>query len=61
MIFKSNETVMIPYSLLGLWVMMMFMFSVTGSGLLMMIFGGQLLAYRLFRNNFVHPADLENF
>ncbi|XP_056120859.1 transmembrane protein 244 [Rhinichthys klamathensis goyatoka] len=32
-----------------------------GSGLLMMIFGGQLMAYRLFRNNFVHPADLQNF
>uniref|UniRef100_A0A8C2AAX8 Transmembrane protein 244-like n=1 Tax=Cyprinus carpio TaxID=7962 RepID=A0A8C2AAX8_CYPCA len=31
-----------------------------GSGLLMMIFGGQLLAYRLFRSNFVHPADLQN-
>ncbi|XP_016295282.1 putative transmembrane protein 244 [Sinocyclocheilus anshuiensis] len=32
-----------------------------GSGLLMMIFGGQLLAYRLFRSNSVHPADLQNF
>ncbi|XP_057209601.1 transmembrane protein 244 isoform X1 [Triplophysa rosa] len=32
-----------------------------GSGLLMMIFGGQLLAYRLFRNHFVHPADLQDF
>uniref|UniRef100_A0A672MAT0 Transmembrane protein 244-like n=1 Tax=Sinocyclocheilus grahami TaxID=75366 RepID=A0A672MAT0_SINGR len=31
-----------------------------GSGLLMLIFGGQLLAYRLFRSNFVHPADLQN-
>ncbi|XP_018597963.1 putative transmembrane protein 244 [Scleropages formosus] len=35
--------------------------SAIGSGLLMMIFGGQLLAYRLFRNNFVHPTDLQNF
>ncbi|XP_067098413.1 transmembrane protein 244 [Osmerus mordax] len=32
-----------------------------GSGLVMMIFGGQLLAYKLFRNNFVYPADLQNF
>ncbi|XP_060769648.1 transmembrane protein 244 isoform X2 [Neoarius graeffei] len=32
-----------------------------GSGLLMMIFGGQILAYHLFRNNFVHPEDLQNF
>ncbi|KAG7461009.1 hypothetical protein MATL_G00205090 [Megalops atlanticus] len=32
-----------------------------GCGLLMMIFGGQLLAYRLFRNNFVYPAELQNF
>ncbi|KAL7889052.1 hypothetical protein AOLI_G00040260 [Acnodon oligacanthus] len=32
-----------------------------GSGLAMMISGGQLLAYRLFRNNFVHPEDLQNF
>ncbi|XP_062857855.1 transmembrane protein 244 [Trichomycterus rosablanca] len=32
-----------------------------GSGLVIMIFGGQLLAYHLFRNNFVHPADLQNF
>ncbi|XP_037393286.1 transmembrane protein 244 isoform X2 [Pygocentrus nattereri] len=35
--------------------------TVAGSGLAMMIFGGQLLAYRLFRNNFVHPEDLQNF
>ncbi|KAF0023292.1 hypothetical protein F2P81_023922 [Scophthalmus maximus] len=32
-----------------------------GSGLVMMIFGGQLLAYKLFRNNFVYPAELQNF
>ncbi|XP_076872710.1 putative transmembrane protein 244 isoform X2 [Brachyhypopomus gauderio] len=32
-----------------------------GSGLVMMIFGGQLLAYRLFRSNFVHPSDLQDF
>ncbi|XP_072559279.1 putative transmembrane protein 244 [Paramormyrops kingsleyae] len=32
-----------------------------GSGLLMMICTGQLLAYRLLRSNFVHPADLQNF
>ncbi|XP_035279110.1 transmembrane protein 244 isoform X2 [Anguilla rostrata] len=32
-----------------------------GCGLLMMIFGGQLLAYKLFRNNFVYPAELQNF
>uniref|UniRef100_A0A671QEW1 Uncharacterized protein n=1 Tax=Sinocyclocheilus anshuiensis TaxID=1608454 RepID=A0A671QEW1_9TELE len=31
-----------------------------GSGLLILIFGWQLLAYRLFRSNFVHPADLQN-
>ncbi|XP_044025762.1 transmembrane protein 244 isoform X1 [Siniperca chuatsi] len=32
-----------------------------GSGLVMMIFGGQLLAYKLFRSNFVYPAELQNF
>ncbi|KAK6295150.1 hypothetical protein J4Q44_G00343760 [Coregonus suidteri] len=32
-----------------------------GSGLVMMIFGGQLLAYKLFRNNFVYPDELQNF
>ncbi|XP_061668758.1 transmembrane protein 244 [Syngnathoides biaculeatus] len=32
-----------------------------GSGLVMMIFGGQVLAYKLFRNNFVTPAELQNF
>lgn len=32
-----------------------------GSGLVMMIFGGQLLAYKLFRTNFVYPAELQNF
>ncbi|XP_037099896.1 transmembrane protein 244 isoform X1 [Syngnathus acus] len=32
-----------------------------GSGLVMMIFGGQALAYKLFRSNFVHPAELQNF
>ncbi|TRY59134.1 hypothetical protein DNTS_032391 [Danionella cerebrum] len=32
-----------------------------GSGLLMMILCGQLLAHRLFRSSFVHPADLQNF
>ncbi|XP_053498061.1 transmembrane protein 244 isoform X2 [Ictalurus furcatus] len=32
-----------------------------GSGLVMMILGGQLLARHLFRNHFVHPADLQNF
>ncbi|XP_076021497.1 putative transmembrane protein 244 [Genypterus blacodes] len=32
-----------------------------GSGLAMMIFGGQLLAYKLFSNNFVYPAELQNF
>uniref|UniRef100_A0A3P8YVW2 Transmembrane protein 244 n=2 Tax=Esox lucius TaxID=8010 RepID=A0A3P8YVW2_ESOLU len=32
-----------------------------GSGLVMMIFGGQLLAYKLFRNNFVYPEELLNF
>ncbi|XP_074541703.1 putative transmembrane protein 244 isoform X2 [Halichoeres trimaculatus] len=31
------------------------------SGLVMMIFGGQLLAYKLFRSNFVYPTDLQNF
>ncbi|XP_028858411.1 putative transmembrane protein 244 isoform X2 [Denticeps clupeoides] len=35
--------------------------TVAGSGLVMMIFGGQLLAYRLFRSNFVHPTDLQDF
>ncbi|XP_046729752.1 transmembrane protein 244 isoform X3 [Silurus meridionalis] len=32
-----------------------------GSGLAMMIFVGQLLAHHLFRNNFVHPEELQNF
>ncbi|KAF7657687.1 hypothetical protein LDENG_00023320 [Lucifuga dentata] len=32
-----------------------------GSGLAMMLFGGQLLAYKLFNNNFVYPAELQNF
>nr|XP_020459259.1 transmembrane protein 244 isoform X1 [Monopterus albus] len=32
-----------------------------GSGLVMMIFGGQLLAYKFFRSNFVYPAELQNF
>ncbi|XP_035851182.1 transmembrane protein 244 [Sander lucioperca] len=32
-----------------------------GSGLVMMIFGGQLVAYKLFRSNFVYPAELQNF
>ncbi|XP_049445255.1 transmembrane protein 244 isoform X2 [Epinephelus fuscoguttatus] len=32
-----------------------------GSGLVMMIFGGQLMAYKLFRSNFVYPAELQNF
>ncbi|KAM9495218.1 putative transmembrane protein 244 [Clarias gariepinus] len=32
-----------------------------GAGLVMMIFSGQFLAYHLFRNNFVHPEDLQNF
>ncbi|GAA6072796.1 transmembrane protein 244 [Tachysurus ichikawai] len=32
-----------------------------GSGLVMMIFGGQILAYHLYWKNFVHPADLQNF
>ncbi|MBN3326513.1 TM244 protein, partial [Atractosteus spatula] len=31
-----------------------------GAGLLVMIFGGQLLAYKLYKNNFIYP-DLENF
>ncbi len=35
--------------------------SLAGSGLLMMIFGGQILAYTLFRSDFVHPADLQDF
>eukprot|EP00064_Thunnus_orientalis_P019389 superscaffoldBa00004832_g19507 len=35
--------------------------TVAGSGLVMMIFGGQLLAYKLFRSNFVYPAELQNF
>ncbi|KAG9347474.1 hypothetical protein JZ751_005041 [Albula glossodonta] len=35
--------------------------TIGGCGLLMMIFGGQLLAYKLFRNNFVYPAELQNF
>ncbi|XP_032399568.1 putative transmembrane protein 244 isoform X2 [Etheostoma spectabile] len=34
---------------------------VLGSGLVMMIFGGQLMAYKLFRSNFVYPAELQNF
>lgn len=38
-----------------------FFFSFVGSGLVMMILGGQILAYRLFRNNYVYPADLQNF
>ncbi|XP_060739548.1 putative transmembrane protein 244 [Tachysurus vachellii] len=32
-----------------------------GSGLVMMIFGGQILSYHLYWKNFVHPADLQNF
>ncbi|XP_074471716.1 putative transmembrane protein 244 isoform X1 [Sebastes fasciatus] len=32
-----------------------------GSGLVMMIFGGQLMAHKLFRSNFVYPAELQNF
>ncbi|KAM6964874.1 putative transmembrane protein 244 [Aplochiton taeniatus] len=32
-----------------------------GSGLVMMIMGGQSLAYKLFRNNLVYPADLQDF
>ncbi|XP_033504185.1 putative transmembrane protein 244 isoform X2 [Epinephelus lanceolatus] len=35
--------------------------TVAGSGLVMMIFGGQLMAYKLFRSNFVYPAELQNF
>lgn len=33
----------------------------TGTGLVMMIFGGQLMAYKFFRSNFVYPAELQNF
>ncbi|KAM9778120.1 transmembrane protein 244 isoform X3 [Syngnathus typhle] len=32
-----------------------------GLGLVMMIFGGQALAYKVFRSNFVYPAELQNF
>lgn len=32
-----------------------------GSGLVMMIFGGQILAYKLFRSNFISPTELQNF
>ncbi|XP_029281373.1 putative transmembrane protein 244 isoform X2 [Cottoperca gobio] len=35
--------------------------TVAGSGLVMMIFAGQLMAYKLFRSNFVYPAELQNF
>ncbi|XP_058880014.1 transmembrane protein 244 isoform X3 [Acipenser ruthenus] len=31
-----------------------------GSGLSVMVFGGQLLAYKLFKNNFIYPV-LEDF
>ncbi|XP_063078644.1 transmembrane protein 244 [Engraulis encrasicolus] len=32
-----------------------------GSGLVMMIAGGQIVAAKVFRSNFVYPADLQNF
>ncbi|XP_042075036.1 transmembrane protein 244 isoform X2 [Haplochromis burtoni] len=35
--------------------------TVAGTGLVMMIFGGQLMAYKFFRSNFVYPAELQNF
>ncbi|TKS76028.1 Transmembrane protein 244 [Collichthys lucidus] len=35
--------------------------TVAGSGLVLMIFGGQLMAYKLFRSNFVYPTELQNF
>ncbi|XP_032130713.1 transmembrane protein 244 isoform X4 [Sapajus apella] len=49
-----TSTVMLEFPLTSHW------WAALGSGLISMICGGQILAYCLFKDNFIYP-DLDNF